>query len=120
MRNEEYTERLIMRGKVEISHEGIVISHSGGEIILGGLGSPSAHVALPILTPEENLYGRDLCLLPSGWDDLSGDAAWLNYLGGQLKSLWMQMEREEKMAVAYAISELVDDMTSISIEAAGY
>lgn len=109
-----------MRGKVEISHEGMAISHSGGKVILGGLGSPSAHVALPILTPEENLYGRDLCLLPSGWDDLSGDAAWLNYLGDQLKSLWMQMERKEKMAVAYAISELVEDLTSLSIDAAGY
>lgn len=109
-----------MSGKVEISDDGIVISHSGGKSILGCFGSPSADVVLPELTPEEKLYGRNLCLLPTGWDDLSSDEAWLYHLGDQLKNLWPKLEREEKMAVAYAISELVDDLNSRSIEAAGY
>lgn len=109
-----------MDGKLDIKDGSIVISHPGGKIIFGCDGSPNQDVALPELSPEEKIYGRNLCLLPTGWDDLSGDDAWLNYLGEQLKSLWSQMEREEKMAVAYAINELVGDMTCRSIEAAGY
>lgn len=109
-----------MGGKLEINDGSIVISHPCGKIIFGCNGFPEPDVALPELSTEEKIYGRNLCLLPTGWDDLSGDEAWIHYVGEQLKRLWSKMEREEKMAVAYAINELVDDLTSRSIEAAGY
>ncbi len=62
------------------------------------------------LTPEEEIYGRGLYSLPVGWEDLSGDERWLYYLSDELRNMWTHFSREQKMAIAYSVNEMVDDM----------
>ncbi|HGG6232278.1 TPA: hypothetical protein ACJG6B_004411 [Salmonella enterica subsp. enterica serovar Enteritidis] len=62
------------------------------------------------LTPEEEIYGHGLYSLPEGWEDLSGDERWLYYLSDELRNMWLQFNREQKMAIAYSVNEMVDDM----------
>ncbi|ATW54436.1 hypothetical protein FNI16_14025 [Salmonella enterica subsp. diarizonae] len=62
------------------------------------------------LTPEEEIYGRGLYSLPEGWEDLSGDERWLHHLSDELRNMWPHFSREQKMAIAYSVNEMVDDM----------
>ncbi|EJP3909211.1 hypothetical protein NUQ54_001202 [Salmonella enterica] len=62
------------------------------------------------LTPEEEIYGRGLYSLPEGWEDLSGDGRWLHHLSDELRNMWLHFSREQKMAIAYSLNEMVDDM----------
>lgn len=65
-----------MSGTIEISEVGMTVNMAGGgKIVIGnwGDGPVNTAAARPPLTPEEELYGRGLCLLPDGWEDLSGD-----------------------------------------------
>lgn len=62
------------------------------------------------LTPEEEIYGRGLYSLPEGWEDLSGDERWLHHLSDELRNMWPHFPREQKMAIAYSVNEMVDDM----------
>lgn len=62
------------------------------------------------LTAEEEIYGRGLYSLPTGWEDLSGDERWLCYLSDELRSMWPQFPREQKMAIACSMDQMADDM----------
>lgn len=108
-----------MGGTIEISEVGMTVNMAdGGEIVIGDWGDNIAPMAepLPPLTPEEELYGRDLCLLPVGWEDLSGDGHWQHHLSESLRQLWSSFNRVQKMAIAYSISELSDELTNIVCE----
>lgn len=62
------------------------------------------------LTAEEEIYGRGLYSLPAGWEDLSGDERWLYYLSDELRNMWPQFPREQKMAIAYSMNQMADDL----------
>lgn len=62
------------------------------------------------LTAEEEIYGRGLYSLPAGWEDLSGDERWLYCLSNELRNMWPHFSREQKMAIAYSMNEMADDM----------
>ncbi|ENA6191447.1 hypothetical protein ABGB79_004816 [Salmonella enterica subsp. enterica] len=62
------------------------------------------------LTAEEEIYGRGLYSLPVGWEDLFGDERWLYYLSDELRNMWLNFSREQKMAIAYSVNEMVDDI----------
>ncbi len=108
-----------MGGTIEISEVGMTVNMAGGgKIVIGDWGDnivPRAE-PLPPLTPEEELYGRDLCLLPAGWEDLIGDGNWQHHLSESLRHLWSSFNRVQKMAIAYSISELSDELTNIAYE----
>ena len=109
-----------MSGTVEINDKGVTVHMTGGgKIVVGnwGDGPVNTAAARPPLTPEEDLYGRGLCLLPDGWEDLSGDGHWQHQLTESLRQLWPSFSREQKMAIAYSISELSDELTNIAYEA---
>ncbi|MCI1898187.1 MAG: hypothetical protein LKI85_07365 [Enterobacter sp.] len=108
-----------MGGTIDISEVGMTVNMAGGgKIVIGDWGDNIAPKAepLPPLTPEEELYGRDLCLLPVGWEDLSGDGHWQYHLSKSLRHLWPSFSREQKMAIAYSISELSDELTNIAYD----
>ncbi|WP_432465943.1 hypothetical protein ACNZ3Z_07630 [Enterobacter kobei] len=108
-----------MGGTIEISEVGMTVNMAdGGKIVIGNWGDVPVNTAAarPSLTPEEELYGRGLCLLPDGWEDLSGDVHWQNHLSESLRHLWSSFSREQKMAIAYSISELSDELTNIAYE----
>lgn len=108
-----------MGGTIEISEVGMTVNMAGGgKIVVGdwvGNTAPKAE-PLPPLNTEEELYGRGLCLLPDGWEDLSGDGHWQYHLSESLRHLWSSFNREQKMAIAYSISELSDELTNITYE----
>ncbi len=102
-----------MGGTVEIKDKGVTINiDGGGKIFFGKLGDAdsSSEEPLPSLTAEEEIYGRTLCLLPSGWEALCGDEPWQHHLKDPLRQLWPSFSREQKMAIAYTVSELADDL----------
>jgi|GEM_PF-2017991 len=102
-----------MGGTIEISDVGMTVNMAGGrKIVFGLLGDSRAMSTkpLPPLTPEEEIYGRELCLLPVGWEELSGDKLWQNHLSDVLRKQWAALNREQKMAIAYSISELADEL----------
>ncbi|MEX1839114.1 hypothetical protein KMW40_01570 [Enterobacter cloacae] len=108
-----------MSGTVEVNDKGVTVHMAGGgKIVIGNWGDNTAPKVEPPppLTPEEELYGRGLCLLPDGWEDLSGDGRWQHYLTESLRHLWPSFSREQKMAIAYSISELSDELTNIAYE----
>ena len=108
-----------MGGTIEISEVGMTVNMAGGgKIVIGnwGDGPVNTAAARPPLTPEEELYGRGLGLLPDGWEDLSGDGHWQYHLSESLRHLWSSFNREQKMAVAYSIRELSDELTNIAYE----
>ncbi|CAH3705106.1 hypothetical protein RJO52_000679 [Enterobacter hormaechei] len=102
-----------MGGTIEISEVGMTVNMAGGgKIVIGNWGDNKATKAepLPPLTPEEELYGRGLCLLPVGWEDLSGDGQWQYHLSESLRQLWSSFSREQKMAIAFTTKELSDEL----------
>lgn len=102
-----------MGGTIEISEVGMTVNMAGGgKIVVGnwGDGPVNTAAARPPLTPEEELYGRGLCLLPEGWEDLSGDGCWQYHLSKSLRHLWPSFSREQKMAIAFTTSELSDEL----------
>lgn len=108
-----------MGGKVEINDKGVTVHMAGGgKIVIGNWGDNKAPKTerLPPLTPEEEFYGRGLCHLPAGWEDLSDDGHWQHHLSESLRHLWPSFSREQKMAIAYSISELSDELTNIAYE----
>ncbi|MBJ8809841.1 hypothetical protein [Citrobacter koseri] len=107
-----------MVGTIEISDGGVAVTtDSGGKIVMGRLDGDSApKKTFPPLTPEEEIYGRGFCLLPAGWEVLSDDDRWQNHLSDSLRQLWPSFNREQKMAIAYTISELSDELTNITYE----
>ncbi|EOG9369037.1 hypothetical protein JGT26_19330 [Enterobacter hormaechei] len=103
----------IMSGTIEFNDKGVTVNiPGGGKIIMGNLGDNVGLKAepLPPLTPEEKLYGRGLCLLPVGWEDLSGDGQWQHHLNESLRQLWSSFSREQKMAIAFTTNELSDEL----------
>ena len=102
-----------MNGTVEFNDKGVtVITPDGGKIVIGNWGDnvgPKAE-PLPPLTPEEELYGRGLCLLPVGWEGLSGNGQWQHHLSESLRQLWSSFSREQKMAIAFTTNELSDEL----------
>ncbi|HAG0017667.1 TPA: hypothetical protein G8O67_005059 [Salmonella enterica] len=66
------------------------------------------------LTAEEEIYGRGLYSLPEGWEDLSGDGRWLHYLSDELRNMWPQLPREQKMAIASSMGEMASDMFDLA------
>lgn len=108
-----------MSGTIEISEVGMTVNMAGGgKIVIGnwGDGPVNTITARPPLTPEEGPYGHGLCLLPDGWEDLSGDGHWQHHLTKSLRHLWPSFSREQKMAIAYSISELSDELTNTAYE----
>ncbi|CZW82155.1 Uncharacterised protein [Enterobacter hormaechei] len=102
-----------MSGTIEISDVWMTVNMpDGGKIVFGNWGDDSVNTAVPLppLTPEEELYGRGLCLLPEGWEDLSGDGCWQYHLSKSLRHLWPSFSREQKMAIAFTTSELSDEL----------
>lgn len=109
-----------MGGTIDISDAGMTVNMAGGgKIVLGNLGDNISPMAepLPPLTPEEELYGRGLCLLPAGWEALSGEEHWQYHLSESLRHLWTSFSREQKMAIAFTTSELSDELTNTAYEA---
>lgn len=109
-----------MGGTIEIIEVGMTVNLSGGgKIVIGNWGDGPVNKAStrPPLTPEEELYGRELCLLPDGWEDLSGDRHWQHYLSESLRQLWPSFSREQNMAIAFTTSELSDELTNAAYEA---
>lgn len=108
-----------MGGTIEISDDGVTVNIAGGgRIVFGDFGNSIGTPAEPLLplTPEEEKYGRGLCLLPIGWEDLSGDGRWQHHLSESLHHLWPSFSREQKMAIAYSVSELSDELTNVVYE----
>lgn len=108
-----------MSGTVEINDKGVTVTIAGGgKIVIGNLGNNTGPTAdlLPPLTPEEERYGLGLCLLPDGWEDLSGDGHWQYHLSESLRHLWPSFSREQKMAIAYSVGELSDELTNVAYE----
>lgn len=102
-----------MGGTIEISEGGVTVNMAGGgKIVIGDFGDNTAPKAepLPPLTPEEELYGRGLCLLPAGWEELSGEEHWQYHLSESLRHLWPSFSREQKMAIAFTANELSDEL----------
>ncbi|EDT3606661.1 hypothetical protein NA414_05720 [Salmonella sp. NW631] len=102
-----------MGGTIEISEVGVTVNMAGGrKIVIGDFGDNTAPKAdpLPPLTPEEELYGRGLCLLPAGWEELSGEEHWQYHLSESLRHLWPSFSREQKMAIAFTANELSDEL----------
>ncbi|ENZ9958736.1 hypothetical protein ACFLJF_004321 [Salmonella enterica] len=66
------------------------------------------------LTAEEEIYGRGLYSLPVGWEDLSGDERWLYYLSDELRNMWPQIPREQKMAIACSMGEMASDLFDLA------
>lgn len=56
------------------------------------------------------------CILPFGWDDLSGNERWISHLNDELRNLWPQFTQEQKMAIARSIEEISDDLFNLVIE----
>lgn len=109
-----------MSGTVEFNDKGVtVITPGGGKIVLGNWGDNVSPMAepLPPRTPEEKLYGRGLCLLPAGWEELSGEENWQYHLSESLRHLWPSFSREQKMAIAYSVGELSDELTNTAYDA---
>lgn len=74
---------------VAMSEKGVVVNMAcGGRIFLGDLGdsSTSGSKRLSPLTLDEEKYGRGLCLLPAGWEDLSGGESWQSHLSEELRT----------------------------------
>lgn len=108
-----------MGGTIEISEVGMTVNMAGGgKLVIGNWGDRPVNTAtaLPPLTTEEEIYGRGLCLLPDGWENLSGDGNWQHHLTESLRHLWPSFNREQKMAIAYTITELSDELTNIAYE----
>lgn len=106
---------------VIVSEKGVVVNMaSGGCISLGNWGNSGTSVSnpLPPLTPDEEKYGRGLCLLPVGWDDLSGNESWQSHLSEELRTQWSELSREQKMAIAHTIGELSDELINAAYERA--
>lgn len=109
-----------MGGTIDISGTGMTVNMAGGGVIvLGNWGDNTGPMAEPLspLTPEEELYGRGLCLLPAGWEELSGEENWQYHLSESLRHLWPSFSREQKMAIAYSVGELSDELTNAAYEA---
>lgn len=113
-----------MNGTVEIKADTVVFElPTGNKVVIGSLGHESLEIhaaSIPNLSLEEEEYGRDLCLLPLGWEDLSGDDRWLSHISDELRVRWSELSRKQKMAVAYTISELADELADRAIESSGY
>lgn len=108
-----------MGGTVDISNDCVTVNTAGGvKIVLGFLGDSDVTPTkpLPPLTANEEKYGRGLCLLPAGWEELSAGEHWQNHLSDTLRQLWPSFNREQKMAIAYTISELSDELTNIAYD----
>ncbi|MDA8502885.1 hypothetical protein NNO02_10520 [Citrobacter sp. Awk 2] len=106
---------------VEMSDKGVVVNMaSGGRIVLGNWGDSSITVSkpLPPLTPDEEKYGRGLCQLPTGWEDLNGSESWLAHLSKDLRAQWPALSREQKMAIAHTIGELTEELINTANERA--
>lgn len=106
---------------VTMSEKGVVVNMAGGgRIVLGNWGDSGTSVSkpLPPLTPDEEKYGRGLCLLPAGWEDLSGDESWLAHLSSELRTQWSELSREQKMAIAHTVGELSDELINTAHERA--
>lgn len=106
---------------VEMSDKGVVVNMaSGGQIVLGNWGDSSITVSkpLPPLTPDEEKYGRGLCQLPTGWEDLNGSESWLAHLSKDLRAQWPALSREQKMAIAHTIGELTEELINTASERA--
>ncbi|HED2317908.1 TPA: hypothetical protein R4Y04_004952 [Enterobacter hormaechei subsp. hoffmannii] len=109
-----------MSGSVEFNDKGVTANiPCGGKIVIGKWGDNVGPMAepLPPLTPEEELYGRGLYLLPAGWEELSGEESWQYHLSESLRHLWPSFSREQKMAIAYSVGELSDELTNAAYEA---
>lgn len=113
-----------MNGTVEIKAGTVVFElPTGNKVVIGSLGHESSEVhaaSIPILSSEEEEYGRDLCLLPLGWEDLSCDGRWLSHVSDKLRLRWSELSRKQKMAVAYTIGELADELADRANESSGY
>lgn len=107
-----------MGGIIEIDDDGVTVNIvGGGKIVVGKLGGYAAPTKpSPLLTPEEEIYGRGFCLLPAGWEELSAGEHWQTHLSDPLRQLWSSFSREQKMAIAYTVSELSDELTNIAYE----
>ncbi|ENF6040748.1 hypothetical protein ABRV10_002761 [Citrobacter amalonaticus] len=108
-----------MNNAVEIGEKGVTVHLAGGgRVVLGAWGYDTSTAAnpQPPLTPDEEKYGRGLCLLPTGWEELSAGEHWQTHLSDPLRQLWPSFNREQKMAIAYTISELSDELTNIAYE----
>lgn len=106
---------------VTMSEKGIVVNMAGGgRIVIGNLGDSGTSVSkpLPPLTPDEEEYGRGLCLLPVGWEDLSGGESWQSHLSEALRTQWPELSREQKMAIAHTVGELSDELINTACERA--
>lgn len=110
-----------MDGIIEIDVDGVTVNVAGGgKIVIGNWGKDTSTGTnpLPPLTPDEEKYGRGLCLLPAGWEDLSGSESWLAHISEELRAQWPALSREQKMAIAHTIGELSDELTSTAYERA--
>lgn len=92
----------------------MIIRNGAGQIMVkighldpGGNSEPSEP-----LTPEEKIYGRGLCHLPPDWENLTPENGekWDSLVSDELRSLWPQLTREQKMAVAHSLSEAYDEI----------
>nr|DAP67542.1 MAG TPA: hypothetical protein [Caudoviricetes sp.] len=108
-----------MGGTVEINESGMTINFAGGGgIAIGnwGVKSDQRLMEMPPLTPDEEKYGRGLCLLPLGWKELTGDANWQHHLSAELRKQWPTLSLEQKMAIAFTIGELSDELSNRACE----
>ncbi|ENU2135469.1 hypothetical protein ACE60T_005922 [Salmonella enterica] len=91
-------------------------SEGRARIVIGDDGSAKNGIQVPPepLTAEEEIYGRGLYRLPAGWEDLSGDEQWLNYISDELRNMWPQISREQKMAIACSMGEMASDLFDLA------
>jgi hypothetical protein len=96
----------------------MVVRNEGGQIMvkIGYLGPGGNSEQPDPLTPEEKVYGRGLCLLPSGWENLTPENGenWASLVSDELRALWPQLAREQKMAVAHSLGEAYDEICNRS------
>ncbi|ECO4848241.1 hypothetical protein FX474_15100 [Salmonella enterica] len=103
---------------ITITGDQMIIRDSEGRVrlVTGDTGNTATVDRKPPapLTAEEEIYGRGLCSLPDGWEDLSGDEQWLHYLSDELRNMWPQLPREQKMAIASSMGEMASDMFDLA------
>lgn len=92
-----------MSGALLIYDDAMEINLSSGSIIkIGTLSDTHTFEAkLAPLSTEEKLYGRGLCLLPEGWECLTGEACWITQLSDELRQNWLALSREHRMSIAH-------------------
>jgi hypothetical protein len=92
----------------------IIVRNGAGQVMVkfGSLGPGGNSEPSEPLTPEEKIYGRGLCHLPPGWENLTPEQGvrWDSLVSDELRELWPQLTREQKMAVAHSLSEAYDEI----------